>query len=293
MFDLFFIMSLIILLLSAVGFILTYVLHSLLNLIFWMKEFLYILGGAVLMMLIQFTATQPFLLSTPIGVKIHYSLVLLSGLIMAWGYISLTQYIKNIRVVHTCLSILTLSVLVLNWLGIKTDIFLFIFPMFILVPSITVLLNSKVISRKEYGKDLIRLAIVSLVGYSFEILEYVIIKIYPSISYLPMGFLTFSFFSLIISIMSIYFSLKTLHQLKGQLSSGVPSEEQIVHFCETNELTSRESQIVNKLLLRFTHREIASQLNISPRTVERHVYNIYQKTGLSSRFELYDIIRIS
>lgn len=298
MFNIFFVLSLITLILTAVGFILSLVLHSLLNLIFWMKEFLYILGGAVLMMLIQVTATQPSLFTTSIGENIYYSVVLLSGLIMARGYISITTiwrekaYSKVINVITLGLSIVTVIVIVLRWFDIQSEIFYITYSFFVIIPSLIVILNYRTVSRKEYGKDLNLLVIVSLIGYSFEYFEYLMIRNYPYMGTLPLGFMTFTFFSLIISIMSLYFSIKILGQLRGQLSSGTPSEDQIINFCKDNELTSRESQIVGKLLLRFTHREIASQLNISPRTVERHVYNIYQKTGLSSRFELYDIIRV-
>jgi DNA-binding NarL/FixJ family response regulator len=37
------------------------------------------------------------------------------------------------------------------------------------------------------------------------------------------------------------------------------------------------------LARRFTNREIAAELVLSVRTVERHIANLYEKTGLSSR----------
>ena len=51
-------------------------------------------------------------------------------------------------------------------------------------------------------------------------------------------------------------------------------------------LSRRESEIVRLLALRLTAREIGSFLLISPRTVERHIANTYDKLQVSSRRQL-------
>lgn len=51
-------------------------------------------------------------------------------------------------------------------------------------------------------------------------------------------------------------------------------------------LTGREREVVNYLVEGMSTKEIASELNVSPRTIEAHRYNILGKFGLQSTSEL-------
>lgn len=50
-------------------------------------------------------------------------------------------------------------------------------------------------------------------------------------------------------------------------------------------LTSREVEVLLLLVQGLSNREIAKQLYLSPRTVERHLENLYRKTGTRNRAE--------
>ena len=55
-------------------------------------------------------------------------------------------------------------------------------------------------------------------------------------------------------------------------------------------LSPRERAVLNLLLQRFTDKEIAVRLCISPRTVQRHTANIFNKLGVNSRREAAAVI---
>lgn len=52
-----------------------------------------------------------------------------------------------------------------------------------------------------------------------------------------------------------------------------------------NNLTARESQVLNLLAEGKTNKEIAAILRIANRTVEQHLTHLYRKLGVSSRSE--------
>lgn len=55
-------------------------------------------------------------------------------------------------------------------------------------------------------------------------------------------------------------------------------------------ITGRESEVIEQLARGLSNREIADTLHISYTTVRSHVYNIFRKTGASSRVELLRIL---
>ena len=51
-------------------------------------------------------------------------------------------------------------------------------------------------------------------------------------------------------------------------------------------LTGRELQIARLVVDRLTNAEIAAELFLSPKTIETHIHNMFNKLGVSSRVEL-------
>jgi len=56
-------------------------------------------------------------------------------------------------------------------------------------------------------------------------------------------------------------------------------------------LTEREREIAEAFALGETHREIGDRLRIAPATVRRHLANLYEKLGVSSKAELDRMLR--
>lgn len=63
-------------------------------------------------------------------------------------------------------------------------------------------------------------------------------------------------------------------------------KEQISPTAPNEDLSKRQTEIRDLLLGGMTHSEIAKDLGISPRTVDKHIQNIYQKHGVKSYNEL-------
>ncbi|MBQ4289489.1 MAG: helix-turn-helix transcriptional regulator [Clostridia bacterium] len=65
-------------------------------------------------------------------------------------------------------------------------------------------------------------------------------------------------------------------------------EEHFQRFAVKHDLSQREREIMRLLLQKETTPMIADRLFVSESTVKFHVHNILQKTGCSSRKELYE-----
>lgn len=57
-----------------------------------------------------------------------------------------------------------------------------------------------------------------------------------------------------------------------------------------DQLTPREREIAHAFSQGETHRELGERLGVSPNTVRRHLFNIYDKLGISSKVELQKMI---
>lgn len=56
-------------------------------------------------------------------------------------------------------------------------------------------------------------------------------------------------------------------------------------FSELDVLTPREREILDRLSKGHSHKEVANELFISPTTVRKHIFNIYEKLQVHSKVE--------
>jgi DNA-binding NarL/FixJ family response regulator len=81
--------------------------------------------------------------------------------------------------------------------------------------------------------------------------------------------------------------LENYHSYLNLLSSQKINEFHLAELedgCKT--LSKREAEVAGLLCQRLTNAEIASRLQISPRTAESYVFNIYEKLKVRNRREL-------
>lgn len=79
--------------------------------------------------------------------------------------------------------------------------------------------------------------------------------------------------------MSRQIARKVIASYAGQAAPEPPAPD------ELNTLTDREREILEQLAKGLIYKEIAANVNLSPETVRKHVYNIYLKLHVSNRVE--------
>jgi len=76
--------------------------------------------------------------------------------------------------------------------------------------------------------------------------------------------------------------------LAGETYTSVKSKTQDIKKTFIT-LTQRENEIVSLVKQSLSNQQIAKMLGVNERTVERHLSNIYEKTSITSRKELFEL----
>jgi DNA-binding CsgD family transcriptional regulator len=91
---------------------------------------------------------------------------------------------------------------------------------------------------------------------------------------------------LALNCLSIAFGLRYLNR-----PAFVERDRLTDYFISSFRITEREAEIIGLLLEGEGTKEIGGRLFISPKTAENHVSHIYQKLGVSSRVQMFQLIR--
>jgi len=76
----------------------------------------------------------------------------------------------------------------------------------------------------------------------------------------------------------------------GNAVTRAVTEADLGAICEKCGVSARQREIIELLLHGKSNRDIAETLFIAPHTVKNHIYNLYQKLGVKSRFELVNYV---
>jgi DNA-binding NarL/FixJ family response regulator len=74
-------------------------------------------------------------------------------------------------------------------------------------------------------------------------------------------------------------------ELSEELAARLQSAQRSVADKGPDALTEREQEVLRALSKGYTNQKLAALLVVSPKTVQNHLYSIYQKIGVSSRSE--------
>ena len=76
-------------------------------------------------------------------------------------------------------------------------------------------------------------------------------------------------------------------RIRDDIPSMETYSETIVRISSDAGLSEREQDVLSLLFLGYSEKRIAEALNISPKTVESHVYSMFRKTGVNKVTELF------
>jgi DNA-binding CsgD family transcriptional regulator len=156
----------------------------------------------------------------------------------------------------------------------------------ILYGLVLIAVNLHTIGERVLRRALTLFFILSLVFFPLMYVD-------AAMSYLPaLGVFAFlqdlaqPLYFLVLNALTILFGLRYLNR------PAYSQEDRLTeHFVSAFQVTEREQEIIRLLLEGAGGRQIGERLFISPKTVENHVYNIYQKLGVKNRVQLFRLIR--
>ena len=83
------------------------------------------------------------------------------------------------------------------------------------------------------------------------------------------------------------------NQIDPQSQAGEKTSLEIIikNLGENSALSEREMTIIPLIAEGFGNKQIALELHISSKTVGNHIYNIYRKLNITSRYELLALLK--
>ncbi len=157
----------------------------------------------------------------------------------------------------------------------------FLFLAFILY-SLQIAFNLKKIGNPDLKKALKILALLFIIDMPLQALI-VNFNRQPQIIMLTRNLFYFS-----VNVISIVFAAKYFFIKTPSIMERIEISEV---FVRKFGITDRETEIIALLLSGLSIKEISAKLDRSFKTVNNHIYNIYQKTGAGNKLELLNLIK--
>ncbi|OHD53603.1 MAG: hypothetical protein A2Y33_06690 [Spirochaetes bacterium GWF1_51_8] len=150
--------------------------------------------------------------------------------------------------------------------------------------SILISINLKKIENPDLKKALKALAVVFIV---YIPLQTAMIILKPDMLYVMMSR---NLFYIAINLVSVIYAAKYFFIKAPLVSERIEIAES---FTAKYGITAREKDVIGLLLGGYAIKQIASELDCSFKTVNNHIYNVYRKTGVTSKMELLNCVKES
>jgi DNA-binding CsgD family transcriptional regulator len=142
-----------------------------------------------------------------------------------------------------------------------------------------------IFSLRKLGSPLVKNIVIALLCVSIVILPFSLYLYVTGNSYVS-GFGEGPLLFLLFFGVSIVFTLRYFNH-PAYVENQTPTQ----YFKERFDLTVREGEIITQAIKGNSNQQIADKLFISPRTVESHLYSIFQKVGVKNRVQLANLMQ--
>ncbi len=207
-------------------------------------------------------------------------LLFLNAFLLSQFYEKINKYIFGI--LSVIIITLSLICLFLPWLILGS--FLIIYYIFLFITLVFYLYRAFFYFKMEKDK-----AFVSVVGIPFLLLSFLIDAMHYKFNIFSISLISYGDGS-IISYGFMLFVITYTYYLyinnKTQVSLDIPIDKFVLKY----NLSGRESDVIKLLIKRYSYKEISESLFVSVKTIDTHIYHIYQKTGVNNKNELFKLI---
>jgi DNA-binding CsgD family transcriptional regulator len=146
-------------------------------------------------------------------------------------------------------------------------------------------INLRNVGEKSVRKGILVFILVTALYLPMQIIDY-LLNYLPELRVLSfLNNLAQPLYFLIISVLFVSYAIRHFSE-PAYYCHGALSD----HFREKFRLSEREGEIVQRLLLGESAKQVAEVLHISSKTVENHVYNIFKKCDINSRLQLHQLV---
>jgi DNA-binding CsgD family transcriptional regulator len=93
-----------------------------------------------------------------------------------------------------------------------------------------------------------------------------------------------------VNIPALFYILRFIRLHHREMAGPPLSTDEMTQFCMAYDITPREKEIIESIILGKTNKEIGNSLHISIQTVKNINYNLYKKVGIKNRLQLLNLI---
>jgi DNA-binding CsgD family transcriptional regulator len=149
-----------------------------------------------------------------------------------------------------------------------------------------IVFNYKQIGNKDLKRAVNKLALLSLIFLPLFIFETFrpYIPLLKDVLYLKMFSLPAYF--LVVNIFTLFFANQYFNS-----PSFIEDDKLTEFFIKKYSITEKEIEVIELLLAGLTYKQIAEKLYIANKTVDNHIQNIYRKLEVTSKIQLFNLVR--
>ncbi|MFT8313732.1 MAG: helix-turn-helix transcriptional regulator [Clostridium sp.] len=148
------------------------------------------------------------------------------------------------------------------------------------------ILSYKQIGNKDFKKAVNVFTIITLIFLPFFIFESFRVYIPVLEDVILLKILSLPSYFLVINICSLGFANRYFNS-----PAFIEDDKLTEFFIKKYSITEKEIEVIEMLLAGLTYKQIAENLYIANKTVDNHIQNIYKKLEVTSKIQLFNLVR--